>query len=178
MRITASAIGISLFSLVAVIAPRAFAQDAIAQFYKDKTVTIVIGSTAGGGVDVYGRLVARHLGRHIPGNPKVVPQNMPGAGSIAAASHIYTIAPKDGTQIGTVLSGAIFDPLVVVRRAALRADALQLHRQRQLGDRRVPRARRRAGENLRRYFQDRGDRRRHGAGQRVDGEPGFPAQLL
>ncbi len=88
------------------------AQDAIAQFYKDKTVTIVIGSTAAGGVDVYGRLIGRHLGRHIPGNPKVIPQNMPGAGSIAAASHIYAIAPKDGTHIGTVLSGAIFDPLV------------------------------------------------------------------
>ncbi len=88
------------------------AQDAIAQFYKDKTVTIVIGSTAAGGVDVYGRLVARHLGRHIPGNPKVMPQNMPGAGSIVAANHIYSAAAKDGTQIGTVLSGAIFDPLV------------------------------------------------------------------
>jgi tripartite-type tricarboxylate transporter receptor subunit TctC len=88
------------------------AQDAIASFYKDKTVTIVIGSTVGGGVDVYGRLVARHLGRHIPGHPTVIPQNMPGAGSIAAASHIYTVAAKDGTQIGTVLSGAIFDPLL------------------------------------------------------------------
>ncbi len=90
----------------------ASAQDAVAQFYRDKTVTIVIGSTAAGGVDVYGRLIARHIGRHIPGNPKVVPQNMPGAGSIVAAQHIYTAAPKDGTQIGTVLSGAIFDPLV------------------------------------------------------------------
>ena len=91
---------------------RASAQDAVAQFYKDKTVTIIIGSTAAGGVDVYGRLIARHIGRHIPGNPKVVPQNLPGAGSIAAASHIYSAAPKDGTQIGTVLAGAIVDPLL------------------------------------------------------------------
>ncbi len=93
-------------------ADRGVAQDAIAQFYKDRTVTIVIGSTAAGGVDVYGRLLARHLGKHIPGKPHVVPQNMPGAGSIVTANHIYAAAPKDGTQIGTVLSGAIFDPLV------------------------------------------------------------------
>lgn len=90
---------------------RLAAQD-VAEFFKGRTVTVVIGSTAAGGVDVYGRLLARHLGRHIPGQPNVVPQNMPGAGSIVTANHIFFAAPKDGTQIGTVLSGAIFDPLV------------------------------------------------------------------
>ena len=86
--------------------------DAPRDFYKDKTFTIVIGSSAGGGVDTYGRLLTRHIGKHIPGNPRVVPQNMPGAGSVAAASHIYTSAPKDGTSVAIVLAGAIIDPLL------------------------------------------------------------------
>ena len=68
----------------------AHAQDAVAAFYKDKTVTVVIGSTPGGGIDTYGRLVARHIGKHIPGNPRVVPSNMPGAGSLVATAHTYT----------------------------------------------------------------------------------------
>jgi tripartite-type tricarboxylate transporter receptor subunit TctC len=90
----------------------ALAQDSIANFYKGKTLIVVAGSSAGGGVDVYARLVARHLSKHIPGNPTVVVQNMPGAGSLGAARSLYTVAPKDGTQIATVLSGALFDPLM------------------------------------------------------------------
>ena len=88
------------------------AQDATAAFFRGKTITIVAGSSAGGGVDVYARLIGRHLGQHIPGNPSVIIQNMPGAGSLTAARHLYTIAPKDGTQIGVVLSTALFDPLM------------------------------------------------------------------
>lgn len=91
---------------------QALAQDAVAQFYKDRTFTFIIGSAAGGGIDTYSRLVARHISRYIPGNPRVVPQNMPGAGSLAATAHIYASAPKDGTQIAMVLAGAILDPLV------------------------------------------------------------------
>jgi tripartite-type tricarboxylate transporter receptor subunit TctC len=94
------------------IACPALAQDQVAAFYKGKTVVMVAGSSAGGGVDIYARLVARHLPKHIPGNPTVVVQNMPGAGSLGAARNLYTVAPKDGTQIGTVLSGALFDPLM------------------------------------------------------------------
>lgn len=89
----------------------ASAQDAVAQFYKDKTLTFVSGSAVGGGIDTYTRLVARHLSRYVPGNPRVVPQNMPGAGGITAAAHTYASAPKDGTQITMVLAGAIMDPL-------------------------------------------------------------------
>src|SRR4051795_4658610 len=70
--------------------------DAIADFYRGKDLRLIISSTVGGGYDQYGRTIARHLGRHIPGNPTVVPQNMPGAGGIAAANHIYSVAPKDG----------------------------------------------------------------------------------
>jgi tripartite-type tricarboxylate transporter receptor subunit TctC len=74
--------------------------DAVADFYKGKQVNLIVGYGPGGGYDVYGRLVARHIGRHIPGNPSVVVQNMPGAGSLRAANYIYSAAPKDGTVFG------------------------------------------------------------------------------
>lgn len=89
----------------------AAAQDAAA-FYKGKTVTIIAGSASGGGVDIYARLLGRHFTKHIPGNPSVVVQNMPGAGSLAAARHMYALAPKDGTAMAVVLSTALFDPLM------------------------------------------------------------------
>jgi len=88
-----------------------FAQDA-ATFYKGKTVTIVAGSASGGGVDLYARLLGRHFAKHIPGAPSIVVQNMPGAGSLAAARHMYSLAPKDGTAMAVVLSTALFDPLM------------------------------------------------------------------
>ena len=88
------------------------AQDAVARFYKGRTVTIVVGTTAGGGYDTYARFIARFLPRHIPGNPNVVVANMPGAGSNQAAQHIYYTAPKDGTWIGSIFAGAILEPLI------------------------------------------------------------------
>jgi tripartite-type tricarboxylate transporter receptor subunit TctC len=97
-------------ALVAV-AP-AVGQDKAADFYKGRTLTIIAGSSAGGGVDVYARLIGRHLGKHIPGHPTIIVQNMPGAGTLTAARNLYTIAPKDGTQIGVVLPNALFDPLM------------------------------------------------------------------
>jgi tripartite-type tricarboxylate transporter receptor subunit TctC len=90
----------------------ASAQDAVEAFYRGKTVTITVGSAVGGGYDTYARLVARHLGRHIPGNPMVVVQNIPGAGSNKAASYVALQAPKDGTAIGAIQSGAILQPLI------------------------------------------------------------------
>ncbi|MGH6769158.1 MAG: Bug family tripartite tricarboxylate transporter substrate binding protein [Xanthobacteraceae bacterium] len=80
--------------------------------FKGKTITMVIGSGAGGGIDLYGRVVARHIGKHIPGQPAVVAQNMPGAGSIAAANHLYNVAPKDGTAIGILSQGLILDEIL------------------------------------------------------------------
>ncbi len=71
-------------------------------FYKGKTVNFLIGSAAGGGYDTYSRLISTHIGRHLPGNPTVVPQNLPGAGSIRAANQLYNVAAKDGTVIGMV----------------------------------------------------------------------------
>ena len=74
--------------------------DALADFYRGKQLTLIVGYGPGGGYDLYGRLVARHIGRHLPGNPNVVVQNMPGAGSLRAANHIYNTAPRDGTAFG------------------------------------------------------------------------------
>ncbi|HEY3658723.1 MAG TPA: tripartite tricarboxylate transporter substrate-binding protein [Steroidobacteraceae bacterium] len=81
--------------------PQAGAQTA-EQFYKGKTITLVIGNGPGGGFDVYGRLLGRHIGRYIPGHPNVVVQNMPGAGSLLAANYLYNVAPKDGTAFGLI----------------------------------------------------------------------------
>lgn len=69
----------------------------------EKRISLYIGYTPGGSYDLYGRLVARHLGRFLPGQPTVVPQNMPGAGSLSAANYVYNIAPKDGTALGLVV---------------------------------------------------------------------------
>lgn len=74
--------------------------DDVADFYKGKVVNVVIAFSAGGGYDLYARLLARHMGKHIPGNPTLVPQNMPGAGTLKATKFLYSVAPKDGTYIG------------------------------------------------------------------------------
>ncbi|HEY4266280.1 MAG TPA: hypothetical protein VGM72_13250 [Micropepsaceae bacterium] len=76
-----------------------------AEFYKGRTISVIIGYSAGGGYDLYARVLSQHLGKHIPGNPTVIPQNMPGAGSIKTANYIYSVAPKDGTVIGTFARG-------------------------------------------------------------------------
>jgi len=96
---------VTLFA--AMLAAPASAQDSLA----GKNVTLIIGFGAGGGYDLWGRLVARHIGKHLPGNPTVVPQNMPGAGSYVAASHIYAAAPKDGTMFAIIARDAALGPL-------------------------------------------------------------------
>ena len=83
-----------------------------ADFCKGRTVDLYIGYSVGGGYDVYARMIARHMGRHIPGNPTIVPKNMEGAGSIRLANWLYNVAPRDGTAFGTVSRGAPFDPLL------------------------------------------------------------------
>lgn len=80
--------------------------------FQDKTVQMYIGYSAGGGYDVYARLIARFLGSHIPGHPEVVPSNMPGAGSLRLANWLFNVAPKDGLAIGAVARGIAFDPLL------------------------------------------------------------------
>jgi tripartite-type tricarboxylate transporter receptor subunit TctC len=74
----------------------------IADFYRGKTMKIIIGYGPGGGYDLYGRLAAEFLGRHIPGNPTIVPENMPGGGSLKAILYLYQVAPQDGTYLGSI----------------------------------------------------------------------------
>jgi tripartite-type tricarboxylate transporter receptor subunit TctC len=88
------------------------AADPVADFYSGKTVQLAIGYAPGGGYDIYARTLARHMARHIPGNPSIVVQNMPGAGSIKAANYLYNVAPKDGTAFGGFSRGAFLDPLL------------------------------------------------------------------
>ncbi|MBI2189456.1 MAG: hypothetical protein HYU37_20355 [Acidobacteria bacterium] len=81
------------------------------EFYRGKTVSIIVGSGAGGGFDTTARLVARHIGRHIPGNPTVIVVNMPGGGGLVAANHVYSAAPKDGTVIGLFHEAQVMNQL-------------------------------------------------------------------
>src|SRR6202158_357199 len=83
-----------------------------AEFYKGKNIELYIGYSVGGGYDLYARVLARHIGKHIPGNPTVVPKNMEGAGSLRLANWLAKVAPKDGSVFGTVGRGVPFDPLL------------------------------------------------------------------
>jgi tripartite-type tricarboxylate transporter receptor subunit TctC len=85
---------------------------AVAQFYKGRTIQLYIGYSVGGGYDLYARELARYLGAHIPGNPTIVPQNMPGAGSLRLANYLYNVAPKDGTAMATFARGMATEPLL------------------------------------------------------------------
>src|SRR5258708_12133131 len=96
--------------LVGMIAP-ALGQ-AQGEFTRGKVVELYIGYSVGGGYDVYARLLARHMGRHLPGNPVVVPRNMEGAGSLRLANWLYKAAPRDGSAFGTIGRGIAFDPLL------------------------------------------------------------------
>jgi tripartite-type tricarboxylate transporter receptor subunit TctC len=85
----------------AIIAALPARADGVADFYKGKRINLIVSYGPGGGYDVYARVLARHIGRHIPGNPNIVVQNMPGAGSLRGANYIYNVAAKDGTAFGT-----------------------------------------------------------------------------
>jgi tripartite-type tricarboxylate transporter receptor subunit TctC len=87
------------------------AQD-VADFYKTKNVELFIGYSVGGGYDIYGRLVARHIGRFLPGSPTVIPRNMEGAGSVRLTNWLYGAAARDGSVIGTISRGVPFDPIL------------------------------------------------------------------
>jgi tripartite-type tricarboxylate transporter receptor subunit TctC len=95
------------------------AADDVADFYKDKTVTIVVGHQTGTGFDIYARVLAQHFGRHIPGNPKVAVQNMVGASALVAANWLYNVAPRDGTVIATFVHTVPFEPLFGNKSAKL-----------------------------------------------------------
>src|SRR5436309_12517544 len=115
--------GISL--LVTVALPVSGAAQTVEQFYKGKSVTLIVGGGVGGGYDVYARTFARHMSKHIPGNPNLVPKNVPAAGGIAAANMLYSIAEKDGATIGAFPNNVPMDPLF--GHPGARYDALKLN---------------------------------------------------
>jgi tripartite-type tricarboxylate transporter receptor subunit TctC len=81
-------------------------------FFANKTVRIIVGFAAGGGFDIYSRTIARHMGRHIPGNPSVIVENMTGAGSLLAANHLYKVAKPDGLTIGNIHGNQILNQVL------------------------------------------------------------------
>jgi tripartite-type tricarboxylate transporter receptor subunit TctC len=84
---------------------------AMAQDFQGKTISLMVGTTSGGGYDVYARTLARHWGRHLPGNPNFIVKNMPGAGGLTLANYLYNQAPRDGVEIATMQSGVLFEKL-------------------------------------------------------------------
>ncbi len=94
------------------LAPTPALADAVGDFYTGKTIRVQVGFAPGGGYDLYARTLARHMPKYIPGNPAIVVQNMPGAGSMKAANYVYGVAPKDGTQFGTWARGIAIDPVL------------------------------------------------------------------
>ena len=105
----------ALAAAVALATPSARAAD----YFAGKSIDLLIGAPAGGGYDIYARALARHYGRHIPGQPVIVSKNMPGAGSARAAGFISTVAPKDGTAIAAIMPGAVMGPLLDDKAEAL-----------------------------------------------------------
>jgi tripartite-type tricarboxylate transporter receptor subunit TctC len=93
-------------------AEQAAQAQSVAEFYRGRTVTLTVGYSTGGGYDTYARILARHMSKHIPGNPTIVVQNAPGAGSMRAANTIYNVAPKDGSAFGMFGRGIALEPLI------------------------------------------------------------------
>jgi tripartite-type tricarboxylate transporter receptor subunit TctC len=104
-------IGLSGLIAAALIAGPSQAEESVESFYSRNQITLIVSTAAGGGVDAYSRLLGRHLGKHVPGNPRVVVQNMPGAAGLKAAHYLYNIAAKDGSVIGHVQRGVLIEPL-------------------------------------------------------------------
>ena len=93
-------------------------------FYKEKTIRIVVGFSAGGGFDAYSRAIARHWGKHIPGNPTIIVENMTGAGSLIAANHVYNGAKPDGLTIGHFIGGLFLGQVLGAERDRVRCSQI------------------------------------------------------
>jgi tripartite-type tricarboxylate transporter receptor subunit TctC len=105
-------LGAVSMTLIGMLGVTADAQDA-GGFYKGRAIDLYIGYSVGGAYDLYARVIGRHLGAHIPGNPTLVPKNLEGAGSLRLANYLYRVAPRDGSAIGTFGRGIAFDPLLI-----------------------------------------------------------------
>jgi tripartite-type tricarboxylate transporter receptor subunit TctC len=101
--------GIAILTIAGFL-PDAASADPVADFYRGKQMRLIISASVGGGYDVYARLVARHFGEHVPGNPEVVPQNMPAGGGLAAANYLYNVAAGDSTVIAAIQNTVPFEP--------------------------------------------------------------------
>jgi tripartite-type tricarboxylate transporter receptor subunit TctC len=99
------------FLMLLLTAGNAAAQD-VADFYRGKSINMIVGFNPGGGADAYARLIARHLGRYIPGNPTIVLRHMQGAGSVIGANYVFNVSPKDGSEIGLFAGNIIIDPQI------------------------------------------------------------------
>src|SRR5438477_11380988 len=122
MRVRRSAAGLCALAVLAPLAAGVIDPSPVAaqaDFYKGKSIDLVISTGVGGGLDANARVVARHLANHIPGAPAIVPKNMPGAGHIRAANYVYSQAPKDGTAIAT------FIPIFVMAQVLERSKGIQ-----------------------------------------------------
>lgn len=113
----------AVLASVSAFSSTAQAADPVADFYKDKTITITVGYGVGGGYDSMSRLYARHLGNHLPGNPQVIVQNMPGGPR--SANTLYNVAPKDGTALGVFASSTALDPLFGSQDAKFEAEKFE-----------------------------------------------------
>jgi len=121
MRVATFPRALALFAAMA-LAPSTARAQSPAEFYKGRNVDLYVGYSVGGAYDLYARVIARHLGKHIPGNPTIVPKNMEGAGSLRLANWLYRVGPKDGSALGTIGRGTAFDPLLGSRGAQFQAD--------------------------------------------------------
>jgi tripartite-type tricarboxylate transporter receptor subunit TctC len=124
LRLRASALA-ALAAVITLVASPASAQQSVADFYKGKTVALLLGTGPGGSYDLYARIFAEHLPRHIPGNPSIVVEHMPGAGGVTAGNHLYGPGPQDGTKI--LLSHAIIMSEVLDPKAGVRFQSAKLN---------------------------------------------------
>jgi tripartite-type tricarboxylate transporter receptor subunit TctC len=102
LRLPERACHVLVWSFAFLLPPATAQAQSVESFYRGKTLSMVVGYPTGGSNDIYARSVARHIGKHIPGNPTVVPRNMPGGGSLVAANHVFNVAPKDGTTLALI----------------------------------------------------------------------------
>jgi tripartite-type tricarboxylate transporter receptor subunit TctC len=120
-------LGLAMAALACWAAASAAGAQTAADFYHGKTLYMVVGSDTGGGNDLYNKLIAKHIGKYIPGNPNVVAQNMPGANGLAVINYVADIAPKDGTILGATQQSSPFEPLFGGSGSKGKFDALRLN---------------------------------------------------
>jgi tripartite-type tricarboxylate transporter receptor subunit TctC len=114
-----------ILALIASLVLQPATAQSVEDFFKGKQVSVLIGFGPGGANDAWARALARHMGKHIPGNPTLVPQNMPGAGTLKLANHLYNVAPKDGSVFGLINRGIPLEPLL--GGDAAQFDPLKMH---------------------------------------------------